>query len=302
MDLRQLRYFIAVVRERNFTRAAEQLNIAQPPLSRQIQLLEDEVGVPLLIRNSRPVQVTDAGRLFYEQAIQVLGRTEQMKVAARHVGIHQRRVLSIGFVASTLYGGLPILMRKLRQHAPDLDIQIVELMSTRQIQALKEGRIDIGFGRLHQSDPDIVSIVLEEEPLAIAAPVSSDIARESTPLPIEALAGQNMIVYPKEPRPGFADHVLNMFYGHGIQLGEVLEVGEIQAALGLVAAEFGMCVIPLSACQMRHDVHCRPIDGIRATSPVILSHRVNDRSEYIDLIKRLGQEIYTSDRSRPDAS
>src|SRR5580698_172097 len=129
MDLRQLRYFVAVARERNFTRAAEQLNIAQPPLSRQIQLLEQEVGVPLLNRNTRPVRMTDAGRLIYEQAIQILGRVEQMQAAARHVGLHQRSVLSIGFVASVLYAGLPTLMRKLRQQAPELDIQMVELMS-----------------------------------------------------------------------------------------------------------------------------------------------------------------------------
>src|SRR5690348_16608356 len=144
MDLRQLRYYVAVARERNFTRAAEQLHIAQPPLSRQIQLLEEEVGVPLLMRNSRPVQMTDAGRLFYEQAMQILGRVEQMQAATRRVGLHQRSVLSIGFVASTLYGGLPTLMRKLRQYAPELDIQMVELMSVQQIEALKEGRFDIG--------------------------------------------------------------------------------------------------------------------------------------------------------------
>src|ERR1700744_1662121 len=84
LESRQLRYFVVVARERNFTRAAEKLNIAQPPLSRQIQLLEEEVGVPLLLRNIRPVRLTDAGRLIFEQAIQILGRVEQMQAAARH--------------------------------------------------------------------------------------------------------------------------------------------------------------------------------------------------------------------------
>ncbi len=301
MDLRQLRYFVVVARERNFTRAAERLHIAQPPLSRQIQLLEDEVGVPLLIRNSRPVQITDAGRLFYEQAIQILGRVEQMQAAARRVGLHQRSVLSIGFVASILYGGLPTLMRKLREHAPELDIQMVELMSVQQTQALKEGRIDIGFGRVHQNDPNVVGVVLQEERLAVAAPMSSPLARTSAPLAIEELAGEKMIVYPKEPRPGFADQVLNVLHGHGVQPAEVLEVREIQTALGLVAAEFGVCLIPSSAQQMRHDVHYRLIDSDRATSPVILSHRVNDGSEYIDLIKRLAQETYAEYKSSTDA-
>src|SRR3546814_13609691 len=103
MDLRQLRYFVAVARERNFTRAAETLHIAQPPLSRQIQLLEEELGVTLISRATRPLRLTDAGRLFNEQAMQILGRVEQLKVATQRVGRQERRVLSIGFVASTLY-------------------------------------------------------------------------------------------------------------------------------------------------------------------------------------------------------
>lgn len=301
MDLRQFRYFVAVARERNFTRAARQLNIAQPPLSRQIQLLEEEVGVPLLIRNSRPVQLTDAGRLFFEQAIQVLGRVEQMQAATRRVGLHQRSVLSIGFVASTLYGVLPTLMRKLRQHAPELDIQMVELMSVQQIQALNEGRIDIGFGRVHHSDPNMSSIVLHEERLAVALPMESLMARESTPLPVHQLAREKLIVYPKEPRPGFADQVLNILDRHGVQPGEVMEVREIQTALGLVAAEFGVCVTPASARQMRHDVHYRLIDGDRATSPVIVSHRANDSSKYISLTKQLIREMYAEHPAWLDA-
>ena len=292
IDLRQLRYFVTVARERNFTRAAEQLHIAQPPLSRQIQLLEQQVGVPLLIRNTRPVRMTDAGRLFYEQAIQVLGRIEQMQSAAKRVGLNQRTVLSVGFVASTLYAGLPTLMRMLRQHAPELDIQMVELMSVQQVQALKEGRIDIGFGRVRHSDPTVAGTVVCEERLAAVVDVNSPLARESTPLPIQQLAGQKLIVYPKEPRPGFADQVLNVLHGHGVQPAEVLEVREIQTALGLVAAEFGVCVIPESARQIRQDVHCRLIDSDQATSPIIFNHRLNDSSAYVELVKQLIREVY----------
>ena len=201
MDLRQLRYFVAVARERNFTRAAEQLHIAQPPLSRQIQLLEEELGVPLIIRKSRPVRLTEAGRLFYEQSLQVLGRVEQMVEATRRVGLNQNRVLSIGFVASTLYGGLPTLVRKLRQNAPELDIRLLEMVSVQQIAALKEGRIDVGFGRLHHSDPNVVGILMREERLALAIPQGTPLAEEKSPLPLSALGGQTLIVYPKEPRP-----------------------------------------------------------------------------------------------------
>ena len=148
MDVRQLRYFIAVANARNFTRASEQLHIAQPPLSKQIQLLEKELGVQLLLRTSRPLQLTEAGRMFYEQALQIINRLDQLKTTMQQTGSHQRLTLSIGFVASSLYGGLPMLVRKLRQHHPNVDIQLVELTSMQQFDALKSGRIDVGFGRL----------------------------------------------------------------------------------------------------------------------------------------------------------
>lgn len=292
MDLRQLRYFVAVARERNFTRAAQILNIAQPPLSRQIQLLEEELGVPLIIRKSRPVKLTDAGRLLYEQALQVLGRVEQMRDATRRVGLNQNSVLSIGFVASTLYGGLPSLVRKLRQRAPELDIQLLELVSIQQIPALKEGRIDIGFGRLRHSDPSVTGIVLREERLVVATPRNSILAESDAPLPVSGLAGQMVIVYPKEPRPSYADHVLGLLHGHDVRPTGVQEVREIQTALGLVAAETGICIIPASARQMRSDVHYRLLEGEDATSPVILNHRVGDSSPYIELIKDLIREMH----------
>ncbi len=292
MDLRQMRYFVAVARERNFTRAAQMLHIAQPPLSRQIQLLEEELGVELIIRKSRPIRLTDAGRLFYEQALQVLGRVDQMRAATRRVGLNQNSVLSIGFVASTLYGGLPPLVRKLRKHAPELDIQLLELISVQQLPALKEGRIDIGIGRLRHSDPNVIGTVLRDERLVVAVPQGSPLSMALTPLPVAALDAQRVIVYPKEPRPSYADQVLSLLHRHDVRPVEVQEVREIQTALGLVAAEAGVCIIPSSARQMRSDVHYRLLEGEGATSPVILNHRVGDTSVYIDLVKKLIAEMY----------
>lgn len=292
MDLRQLRYFAAVARERNFTRAAQALNIAQPPLSRQIQLLEEELGVALIIRSSRPIRLTDAGRLFYEQALQVLGRVDQMKDATRRVGANRNRLLSIGFVASTLYGGLPLLVRKLRQNAPELDIQLLEMLSIQQIPALKEGRIDLGFGRLLHNDPNVTSTVLREERLVAALPRGTALAGETGPLALADLTGQKLIVYPKEPRPSYADQVLALLQDRLVQPAEVLEVREIQTALGLVAAESGICIIPSSARQMRSDVEYRLIGDPGALSPVILNHRAGDNSRYLAMVKALIGDMY----------
>lgn len=291
MDLRQIRYFVAVADARSFTRAAETLHIAQPPLSRQIQLLESELGVQLLQRDSRPLQITEAGRVFYEQALQVLHRVEQMKAATIQVGKGEARRVSIGFVASTLYGALPLLTRKLRQIYPDVEFQLLELTTLQQIAALKAGRIDIGFGRVRSNDRAVSRIVLREERLVLAIPPNDALATHAGPLPLDVIRDRALIIYPKEPRPSFADQVLNLLHDRGIHPLQVHEVRELQAALGLVAAEVGVCLIP-TAAKFRNDLIYRPIDDERATSPVIFSHRANDTSWYIDATLRLVEEVY----------
>ena len=291
MDLRQLRYFVAVAATRNFTRAAEQMHIAQPPLSRQIQLLEEELGVQLIQRNSRPVRLTEAGRQFHEQSLQVLQRVEQMKNSARQTGHHQRQSITVAYVASTLYGGLPMLVRTFRQRFPDTDIHLVDLNSVQQINELKAGRIDLGFGRIRSRDTSVARTVLREERLVLAVPPSSPLAATSGPISLKEIAQQRLLVYPKEPRPSFADHVLGLLHDQGVQLAEVHEVRELQAALGLVAAEMGVCVVP-TASRIRSDLVYRLISDEQATSPIILSHRLNDDSWYIPAIKQLIGEMY----------
>lgn len=298
MDLRQLRYFVAVARERNFTRAAEQLHMAQPPLSRQIQLLEDELGTPLLLRNSRPLRLTEAGRLFYEQATQVLGRVEQMTSATRRLGLNQQSALSIGFVASTLYGGLPVLVRKLRQQLPALDIQLIEISSIDQAEALKTGRIDLGFGRIRANDPAVSRTVLSEERLVLATPPGFSGGADDEPVWLASLAGRKLIVYPKERRPSFADQILTLINDYGVRLAEIIEVKELQTALGLVASEAGVCIIPSSA-RLRADLQYRLIADKNATSPIILSHRLNDDGWYIGTVRKLAAEIYRQESSEP---
>ena len=291
MDLRQIRYFVAVAATRNFTRAAEQMHIAQPPLSRQIQQLEDELGVQLFQRNSRPVRLTEAGRLFYEQALQVLHRVDQMKNAARQVGRNQRQSISIAYVASTLYGGLPMLVRMFRKRYPDTDVHLVDMGSIQQIQELKSGRIDLGLGRIRTNDSSVSRTVLREERLVLAIAPGSPLAADSGRVGLPALADQRLIVYPKDPRPSFADHVLGLLHDQGIQPAEIHEVRELQAALGLVAAEMGVCIMP-AAARLRSDLVYRLIDDELATSPIILSHRINDDSWYIAAIKQLIAEMY----------
>lgn len=291
MDLRQLRYFVAVATTRNFTRAAEQMHIAQPPLSRQIQLLEAELDVQLIYRNSRTVRLTEAGRLFYEHSLQVLHRVDQMKAATQQVGHGHRQTISIGYVPSTLYGELPMLVRMFRQRHPNIDVHLVDLGSIQQISELKSGRIDLGFGRIRSNDTSVARTVLREERLVLAIPPDWPLARDQVEVQLKDIAHQSVIVYPKEQRPSFADEVLGLLHNEGIKVAQIHEVRELQAALGFVAAQVGVCILPFAA-RARSDLVYRLISDAKATSPIILSHRLNDDSRYLAAIKELLAEMY----------
>jgi LysR family transcriptional regulator, benzoate and cis,cis-muconate-responsive activator of ben and cat genes len=233
LESRQLRYFVTVARERNFTRAAEKLRIAQPPLSRQIQQLEDEFGVTLFDRGSRPLALTDAGRLLFEQAVQVLDRMDEMKAMVRRLLQAERPRFSIGFVGSTLYGYLPEVVRRYRAARPGMELSLVELTTMEQIAALKEGRIDVGFGRVQFDDSAIERTVLRNEKLSAALPRTHALAARTGRLRLDELAGDALVVYPKAPRPSYADQVLALFRERGLKPPVVHEVRAILGGNGM---------------------------------------------------------------------
>ena len=293
LELRQLRYFVAVARERNFTRAAELMHIAQPPLSRQIQALEDEMGSTLIERGARPVRLTEAGQLFFDQAVQILERIDGMKSMMDQLQAVQRQRLSIGFVASTLYGYLPECVRRYRAARPNVDVGFHELTTLEQMTALKEGRIDVGFGRIAFNDPAVERTLLRNEKLSAALYVSHRASSRLGALKLDELAGDTLIVYPRAPRPSYADQVLGLFRDRGVFPAAVHEVKELQTALGLVAAESGICLVPASVERLRRDnVVYRTLDEPDAVSPVIMSTRKGDRNPEISVMLRVIREMY----------
>ncbi|GJD47738.1 HTH-type transcriptional regulator BenM [Methylobacterium crusticola] len=293
MELRHLRYFVAVGREQSFTRAAETLHVAQPALSRQIQALEDELGVALIERGSRPVRLTEPGRLMYDQAVEVLERADEMRTLGRRLRQAERNRFRIGFVSSTLYGRLPEIIRGYRIKRPDVDLTLLEFMTLEQISALKEGRIDVGFGRIEIDDPAIRRILLRNESIVAAVPAAWDGAGPRGSLRLRDLAGTPLIVYPKGARPNYSDRILALYRQRGVRPPVVHEVRELQTALGLVAAEIGFCLVPASVERLRRDgVAYRPLDEDEAQIPVIMSCRRDDPSPEIELILQCVHEDY----------
>jgi DNA-binding transcriptional LysR family regulator len=287
VELRQLRYFRVVAQTLNFTRAAEQLNIAQPPLSRQIQQLETELGAVLLER-SRPLRLTEAGRFFHEHSSQLLEQLARISEDTRRVSAGQKRWLGIGFAPSTLYGALPDLIRQLRSLG-DVELGLSELITLQQLEALKSGRIDIGFGRMLFDDPSISQEILRQDPLVAALPAGHPLL--SGPAALEQLAAEPFVLYPGSPRPSYADHVLGIFSAQGLRIRVVQTVNEMQTAIGLVAAGIGITLVPASVQRLhRSDIGYTPLSDSTATSPIVLIYRAGDVSpvlkQCLNLLKK----------------
>ena len=275
MELRHLRYFREVAGTLNFTRAAERLHIAQPPLSRQIQQLEELLGVPLLERG-RPLRLSDAGRYFHEQTGTLLAQLESICESTRRIGRGERQWFGIGFAPSTLYDGLPELIRELRGDA-GLELGLQEMTTVQQVEALKSGRIDIGFGRIRIDDAAITQQVLREEPMVAVLPAGHRLL--GAPLSLEQLAGEDFVLYPASPRPSYADHVLALFANHGLSVRVAQWTNELQTAIGLVAAGLGVALVPASVQQQhRADIGYATLTDAEAVSPIILSQRRGDVS------------------------
>jgi DNA-binding transcriptional LysR family regulator len=296
MELRHLRYFVAVAEECNFTRAAKRLHIAQPPLSRQIQQLEETLRVQLFERDARPLKLTDAGRFFYSHAVQVLAQTAELESMTKRIGKIERS-LSVGFVGSTLYGKLPKIIRRFRDENSAIDLSLHELSTMDQIKALKEGRIDVGFGRIRHEDPSIRRIVLREERMIVALPIGHPLSLSKPVLSLHDLIGETLVVFPKSPRPSFADQVLAAFHDRALKPQRTYETRELQIALGLVAAGEGISIVPSSVHGLkRNDVSYKELDDPNLVSPVIVSMRMLDESEDIRAMLDLIYALYVEER------
>lgn len=295
MELRHLRYFVAVAEERNFTRAAERLHIAQPPLSRQIQQLEEIIGVALLVRGARPLELTEAGRFFYGHAVQLLAQGAEVISMTRRIGNIERK-FAIGFVGSTLFGFLPEVVRRFKAAHPTTEVTLQEMTTMEQIAALKQGQIDVGIGRIRHEDPNIRRILLREEALVAALPLGHPLSYLDRGLYLRELVNDKVIVFPKAPRPSFADQILAAFHDRGLEPVDTLEVRELQVALGLVAAGMGVTVVPKSVLGLRrNDVCYKEMDEPRLSSPIIMSLRALDKSEDIKSMLALIYALYRSE-------
>ncbi|MEG2472814.1 LysR family transcriptional regulator [Acinetobacter sp.] len=280
MELRHLRYFVAVVEAQSFTKAAEKLFIAQPPLSRQIQNLEQELGAPLFERGSRPLRTTAVGHFFYQQALKLLSNAEEIKLITQRAGMTERTI-QLGYSSSLLCGLLPRIVYLFRQQHPNLNIKLLELNGMAQIQALKEGRVDVCFGRVRISDPAVKRVQLREERLMAAVHSSHPFANQRRPISLAELNDEQIFSYPSQAGPGYAVQVKSLFLEYGLEPKRFAVLDCLQQSLGMVAAGEGICIVPESVkmMQFRH-VNYLPLADSAAVSPIYLIVRNDDEGQY----------------------
>ena len=291
LELRHLRYFCAVARELNFSRAAEQLHIAQPPLSRQIRDLEEELGGELLDRRSRPLKLTPAGRFFQVQAQQVLDRVAEVKAATARIAGGSRTWFALGFVPSTLYGSLPEVIRRFREGQPAVELSLFEMTTTQQIDALKAGRIDVGIGRLPMEDDQIIGDLIRREAVVAALSARHRRANHKT-LTLAKLEAEPLLLYPANPRPSYADQVLEMFHSRGLHPKIALEANEVQTAIGLVVSGLGYALVPESVKGLHRDgVKYIPLSDKGVSTPIIMNRRKEDDSELTNHFREIVRSL-----------
>lgn len=293
MELRHLRYFIAVAEEKSFNKAAVRLYISQPPLSRQIKQLEEEIGVTLIDRENRPLKLTEAGEFFYDHAIQILKKSDDLRTMTIRKGNFDNS-LSIGFVSSILYGILPRVISRFREVHPNIEVKLYELNSWQQMQALTEGKIDVGFGRLLFEDASIRRMVLREEDLVVAVPIEHPLSKEKRDsLSLIDLTNENLLLYPTAPRPSFIDYVLELFENRNLKANYFMEVRELHIALGLVAAGEGLTIVPKTLEHLRHqEITYIPFEEGILTSPIVMSVRHFDKSGLLETLLDVTYQIY----------
>jgi DNA-binding transcriptional LysR family regulator len=290
MDLRHFRYFIAVAEELHFTRAAERLHIAQPPLSKQIRQLEAEMGVTLLQRTNRHIELTDAGRVFLEKAKQILLATSSAVTETQRTQRGEIGKLAVGFFEHTSYTLLPPILRAYRQRYPTVEVQLRWFPVTEQVNALERGDVDISFVRPVTEFDGIASETILKERFVLALPSDHPLASDDA-VNLKDCADERFIVYTQRLAPDFYAMILRLCAVAGFVPQVALEVGQVYTTLGLVSSGAGIAFVPESVQRVRFEnVTYKPLKGRQPKIEVLLAWKQSNPSRlltaFVDTAKR----------------
>lgn len=250
MELMHLRYFTAVAEELHFGRAAQRLNMAQPPLSQQIMKLEDELEVKLFTRNSRKVELTSAGKIFLEDARDILKRAEASRRSMRELATGAKGLLSLGFNEQAINTFLSVTVREFSGRYPDVKLSLIELETAEQIEALSMRRIHLGIMRPFGYDLGTFQRrLLFTEKYILALPEQHHLHNNET-ISLRQLKNERFILFPRTVNPSLHNRIHEAFESFGFKPKVVQEAVSKQTTLTLVEAGLGVAIVPKSNCHL----------------------------------------------------
>jgi DNA-binding transcriptional LysR family regulator len=290
MELRHLRYFLTIAEERHFSRAAQRLHMTQPPLSRQIQELEEELGFALFERSRRQVELTPAGEVFLDHVRRVFDALDLAVHQARRASVGEFGRIVVGYISSLAYSGLTEVIRAFHERFPRVELNLREMSPQAQIEALKEGRIDVGLVRGEVDDASLAAECLRREPLVVALPAGHALA-ERKRIPLALLAHEPFIIFPRQRGPAFFDQIMGLCREAGFVPRIAQEAPQLDI-LSLVAAGFGVAIMPASIRHAgRKGFAIRPIVGSPSTD-LRIAWRADDASpalrEFLAFVRTVG--------------
>ena len=287
MKLQQLRCFVAVAEELHFGHAASRLRMAQPPLSRQIRELEEELGTRLFNRTKRRVALTDAGRNFLDEARGALAQVDRAADAARRAGQGEIGQLVLGVVPTVDSQVFTRILRDFAAGYPKVQIVIRSLNTTAQVQGLRTGNLQAGFLRLPVRDDTLTIRLVSREPLIAALPGRHPLAR-SARLSLAMLADEPHVIFPRPVAPGYYDMIVSLYREAGVNLRITQEAEHVQTILGLVAGGFGVSLLPGTVRNLRPEgVVFRALTGHLPHAETAVAYRKDDPSEVLRAFVRV---------------
>lgn len=304
MELRHLKYFLAVAEELNFTRAARRLHIAQPPLTQQIKALEAELGVTLIDRSAYRIRLTHAGRAFAAEVTRILGEVRNAVLIAKHAARGSVGQLRVGFTESASFNPLVTsTFRSFRSAFPDIEVSLEGRQSTELVLALREGRIDVAFVRPPLKTDEGLSLqLLQQEEMVAAVPSGHRLANRRH-IHLHELANEKFILYPRAVRPGLADAVVAACEKAGFSPRVEQYAPQLATTINLVAASLGVSVVPRSMQGLQSGaVSYVALRGRPVRAQLSLAHRIEETSpavvKFIELAHQ-SASVLRSRRSRP---
>ena len=295
MELRHLRYFVAVAEELNFTKAAQRMCTVQPSLSQQIKDLEQEVGVQLLLRSNRKVELTEEGKAFLKEALLSLEHAEKAISDARKVAYTSKDQLQIGFVPVAEMKIFPYIMPNIRAHFPELKIDFHSLTDAEQFKALKKGDIDIAFTRYIDDSEDLENVQIFNEPLALIVPKDSAVAAQRY-VSIKSFNQQDFIISDEGASPQLYKIIQDFFKQSKLNVNVVQHSTNILLNVNLVGMGVGWSLVPAYVIPLLGDkiVVKNTLEPL-PTIGLYASYRKEQRSAAIELIlKILKEQFYTA--------